>query len=279
MIVPKDAVYNKRFTYFGDLLNLVLSRSGRAYQLKPREIAPSPTVRNVMYMQQGKFDVIPMHTNAEREKRLRPIRFPIYRGLIGWRLFIINKKMQSPFSELTTRQQLKRLKAGQVYDWPDTHILTGEQFTVRTSKDWTGVLNLLYHGRIDYFPRGIPEVWEEIDKLDNNLIPVKSRPQFAVEERLVLHYPSAFYMFVNKENEALAQALEAGFEKAVADGSFKQLLMNYVGPSINRSNLANRRVISIPNKGLSKETPLDRKALWFTLEELKQGFTPKTDSE
>lgn len=270
MVVPKDDVYDKRFDYFADLLELVLSKSDRSFRLTDVEVAPSPTIRNVMFLQQGRFDVIWMNTNINREKLLRPIRIPLYKGLIGWRLFLINADEQERFSQISDLEDLQALKAGLGYDWPDTEILSHAGFETRTSRDWAGILNLLTHNRIDYFPRGLIEVWEEFDKLDSGYIALNTPKDthLTVESSIVLHYPAAFYMFVDQDNEELALALETGFEKAIQDGTFNTLFIRYFGKYVNRSNLANRRVLHIPNESLPTETPLQRSELWFNTKDI-----------
>ena len=81
----------------------------------------------------------------------------------------------------------------------------------------------------------------------------------------MLVYRMPFYLFTRKENKVLAKELEEGLNRAVADGSFDQVFFNdpAVQDVMAKANMKNRRAIFLDNPTLSKETPLDRKELWF----------------
>jgi hypothetical protein len=59
-------------------------------------------------------------------------------------------------------------------------------------------------------------------------------------------------------------------EAALADGSFEKLFYFYYGPQIRQARLDKRVLINLPNPLLSPQTPLNRRELWFTLEDLKR---------
>jgi len=268
-VVPEDKVYIERFRYVEELVNLLMSKSEVPYTMEAVVVRPVPTSRNVMFLKNDLFNIIWIHTDKIRERELRPIRIPIFRGLIGWRLFLIHKDNASVFQSLESEEQLKSMKCGQGHDWPDVRILENAGFNLRTSYHWAGIFNLLANKRIDYFPRGLVEIWNEMDKINAKEIGNEHEPFAMIEEHIALRYPSAFYLFVTKKNERLALALENGFEKALADGSFLELFNRYFGSYIERSRLTERRIFSIENPDLPPETPLNRKELWFSVDELK----------
>lgn len=279
IVVPEDKVYRDRFTYINELLQLILRKSGSRFTTEAVEVKPVPTSRNVMFLKQDLFNVIWIHTDPQREKELRPIRYPIFRGLMGWRLFLIKKEMAGRFESITSVDTLQALRCGQGHDWPDVKILKHAGFNMRTSFNWDGIYHLLAHDRIDFFPRGVVEIWAEKEKIDNHAIGVKYDNFSMIEAHIALKYPTAFYLFVTKENEALAQALELGFENAIADGSFSQLFMKHFGDYIARSKLHQRRVFTIANPHLPEQTPLDRKALWFSVDDIKKSRSVDTNTE
>lgn len=272
IVVPDDKVYLDRFIYINELLHLLMRKSGSQFTLEAVEVKPVPTSRNVMFLKQDRFNVIWIHTDAMREKDLRPIRYPVFRGLMGWRLFLIKKEMAERFESINSLDTLRVLKCGQGHDWPDVKILAHAGFNVRTSFNWDGIYHLLANDRIDYFPRGVVEIWAEKEKIDNRNIGVRYDNFSMIEEHIALRYPTAFYLFVTKKNEALAQVLEQGFENAIADGSFNQLFLKHFGKYIAASKLYQRRVFTIDNPNLPKETPLDRKALWFSVGDITKGW-------
>lgn len=260
-VVPSDPVYMERSRYFGELLELILRKAGHPFKLVGVPVPPVPSSRTVMMMREGRYDVSWVHTSPEREEIMRAIRIPMYRGLGGWRLLFIRPQDVRKFAAVHTLNDLRELTAGQGHDWPDIEIMRSNGLVVRTAISRDSVFQLLRHSRIDYFPRGINEVGDEMS--------LEQAKDFEVEKHLVIRYPTAFYLFVNKEEEALALLMEKGFEKAIADGSFNEHFMRHMGVTINRANLAQRTVIELANPTLSASTPLNRKELWFNASELK----------
>lgn len=259
--VPNDPVYLERSRHFFDLLDLVMSKTGRQYELEAVAVPPVPSSRNVMFMNQGRYDVAWMHTDVERERVLRPVRYPIYRGIGGWRLFFIRPESRSLFSAVHDLEGLGQFSAGQGHDWPDTEILVSNGLLVRTAISRGSLFQMLRHHRVDYFPRGVNEIWDEVT--------LPEAEGLVVEDHLVLRYPTAFYFFVSRDKEWLGQLLESGFEKAIADGSYQTLFMNYFGDVLRRARLAERTQIVISNPVLSEQTPLGRRELWFDPQELR----------
>jgi hypothetical protein len=116
---------------------------------------------------------------------------------------------------------------------------------------------MLDGGRFDAFPRGVSEPYDELPRYPNL--------KLAVEKNLLLIYRMPFYLFVKNGNNVLAKDLETGLNLAIADGSFEKLFLanKTVQDVIEKTNIANRRVIHLENPTLSKETPLDRAELWI----------------
>ena len=60
---------------------------------------------------------------AEAERALNVVRIPINRGLIGYRVFIIQKDRQADFDRVRSLADLKALTGGQGLGWIDTEIM------------------------------------------------------------------------------------------------------------------------------------------------------------
>lgn len=101
-----------------------------------------------------------------------------------------------------------------------------------------------------------------------------------VEKKLVLVYPLPTYFFVHTGNPELAADIEAGLEAAITDGSFDRYFYSSkeVRDVIQIADLPNRRAIHITNPFLPEATPLHRKELWLSIEDLKAGAS-KTDAQ
>ena len=192
-------------------------------------------------------------TSAERESKLLPIRIPIDKGLIGWRLIVMNKHRSELIARTRSLADLRTLKAGQGADWPDIAIMRGNGLNVYGTSNYESLFKMLESQRIDYLPRAISEIWAELDK----------RKDLAVEPTLVLHYPTAIYFFVRKDDKRLAVDIAAGLEKMIADGSFETMFQEHYAPMIRRANLKTRQVVELRNPVLPDGMPLARKNLWF----------------
>ena len=242
--------------YYSALLQLCLSKSGKLYTIEPSNFfAEQARGLQLVETNQG-LDVIWAVTTKEREEKLMPIRIPIDRGLFGWRIFLIKKTDQKLFSDVENADQLAKLRTGQGHDWPDTAILRANYFLISSSKSYEGLFDMLARNHIQYFPRSLLEA-----EIELNAHPQHS---LASESQLVLHYPTALYFFVNKNNTELASNLEKGLRQAIADGSFKQLFNQHFGDAIRKANLTQRKIISINNPLLPSNTPLNDAQFWFS---------------
>jgi ABC-type amino acid transport substrate-binding protein len=237
------------------LLRMALARSGRDYALQSTPLMMRQS-RALLELQSGRvLDVMWTMTSRERERDLLPIRIPIDRGLIGWRLLLIRKADVARFAAIRRIEELRALTALQGHDWPDTEILRANQFNVQTASDYAGMFGMLATERVDYFPRATFEIWDEAK--------LHAREGLVVAPGLALYYPSAFYYFVNKANVKLAADIERGMQQMLADGSYDKLFDEYFGVMVERAALAKRKVFDLRNPLLPDATPLARRELWY----------------
>ena len=208
----------------------------------------------------GGMDIMWALTNEERENTLLPIRIPIDRGLIGWRLLLIRDDDRARFAAVSTKDDLAKLVAGQGHDWPDVDVLRANQFTLATSSTYQGLFHMLVRGHIDYFPRAISEIWPEAD--------ANKQLKISVQPHLLVHYPAALYYFVNKNNTDLARTIESCLNTAIADGSLQSLFNQYYAEAISQARLSKRTIIRLTNPSLPKATPLANSAYWFSPTEI-----------
>lgn len=256
-----QAYLAKREKYFIDLLTLALDKSGANYSLNAIHANPHSEYRGALYLINGEFDVHWLNTSEYLEQQLIPVRIPLFKGMIGWRVFIIRSTDAEKFEQIQTVEQLQKYVALQGYSWPDTQILRANGFTVDTATDLFSLQHMLAQKRGDFFPRGITEAWSEINTYTEH--------EFSVDNHLVLHYPAAYYFFVHKDKPELAKAIESGLNKAIDDGSFDKIFWPYFRDDIVKSRLDARVVLSIPNPILPAATPLQDKRLWFSIDKLR----------
>lgn len=77
----------------------------------------------------GKIDVLWSMTTQEREAQLLPIRIPIDKGLLGWRIPLLRANRANLLAGATTLAGLHLWSAGQGHDWPDAEILKSNGLT------------------------------------------------------------------------------------------------------------------------------------------------------
>lgn len=262
---PLEVIYPKRYgadkgrdTYPVAVLRLVLEKSGRPFNMRSSN-AEMTQRRALLSLEQDKEVTIAwVGTSDIYEKRFRPIRFPIYRGLLGYRLFIIHKGQQPIFDKVTTLERLSHFRAGQGSGWADIEILENAGLTVHAAP-YDSVIKLINERRIDYFPRGVNEAYPEVAAQHARY------PDLTVEDRLLLVYPFALFFFVNKNNEELALAVEDGFRHAYEDGSFVAFFEEHphITQILTQAGLNQRIRFDIPNPFLTPETQSIPGQYWY----------------
>lgn len=245
--------YSRDFdAYFLKQLRSALDNSGMAYEMEAYETPMFVESRSEHYLRKGRYNIHWMHTNAKREESLIPVRVPLFKGLIGWRVLLIAEGGQSRFDRITTLDQLRQLTAGQGHDWPDTQILEQNGFTLEVSMRWESLFKMLSLNRTDFFPRSIIEVWRE-QRIFADL-------NLEVEQNIALQYPTAYYFFVGKEHQQLADAVTRGIERSLKNGTFDRHFYDHFGHFIERAKLDERRVFRLQNTNLHFP---DDPQLWY----------------
>ncbi len=269
-------VYNKPANlgsgYMQGLMKLALDYSGKPYTYTTTDETYSRP-RQMETVRAGSLSLMWGGTSEQMEQDFIPVRIDAYRGLMSHRIFIIRQGDQAKFDNIRTLEDLKKISFGQGRSWQDASILEQAGLTVIKTTKKNSLFYMVDGGRFDAFPRGANEAWNEIAAFNNLAL--------TVEKNLVLVYPLPTYFFVHKGYPELAKDIEAGLEAAIADGSFDRYFYSSkeVRDVIQIADLPNRRAIYINNPYLPKATPLHRKELWLSIEDLKRGAQMQADNE
>lgn len=256
--VSKD---DTRFNYAISLLTYVLNKTIATHG--PFKIKPAKGMnvgRAIEFLKkhdENTVNVIWTTSSKERENSLLPIRIPIRKGLLGYRIFLIKKEDQKIFSNIQTVEQLKQLTVGQGHIWNDVIVFKENDFSIVTGPNYEGLFRMLLKGRFDYFSRGVNEAPSEYESRK------EMYPNLAIEDSILLYYPWPKYFFTSKKNIKLAQRIEQGLNMMIEDGSFDALFLKYHKEDIERVNLKDRKLFRINNPLLPKTAPLEQKDLWF----------------
>lgn len=234
--------------YPRELLQLALSKSEdkTPFVLKESDVRTTQG-RSLLMISHGQgIDVAWSMTSKQREELLAAIKIPIYKGLYGYRLFLIHKTRQNRFPESMSFHELKNSRlAVQGVDWPDLRILEHNQFSVISAKHFSAMFELVSKQRVDYFPRSILEIWEEQKTFGKEAL--------SVEKNLMLSYPTYVFYFVAKENKALAKRLRQGLLASINDGSFDSLFNRYKGAALENAKLKKRKVFQLENPNVNQD--------------------------
>ena len=192
------------------------------------------------------------------ERSTIPIRIPVLKGLLGYRLLLVHKDDLEMFKTLRDLNELKKLKAGSGSQWTTTAILQKLGFNVVPGTDYEGLFAMLNLHRFNYFPRGVNEIFHEFDSRKNTY------QNIAIEPTKVLYFPTPSYFFISPKHPELADRLRRGLNIIIQNGVFDRLFEDYYGEVILRAQLTDRILFKLENPLLSPETPFNRPEVWFT---------------
>ena len=257
---PKLSALDKRFDYPFEILNLALARTGHSYGDFEIERYPESISRNraLRELEKGNLTVFSAPARAEWERRAIPVRIPLRKGLMGYRLFLIRAQDEAAFSRIETLEQLQRdHRIGQGLQWSTTAALKKLGFAVEGSNQYESLFGMLAVGRFDYFPRSVTEIFDEYELRSSEF------PDMRIEGTLALYLPLPYYFFVTPKRPELAKRIEEGLLAMVEDGTLDTVFLRHHRENIERANLASRRIFHLENPDLTAETPFRTKEFWI----------------
>lgn len=271
-IIRMNTVIAEKDKYQLGLLKLALSYSDTKYNIVQSKNS-LPQTKMLNELEENKLEIAWGGTSKEWEQRFLPIRIPLFKGLLGHRVFLIREGEQQRFNNVNSVNDLVKLKAGQGRSWSDVKILKDEGLPLITTHKYNNLFYMLEGGRFDYLPRSVYSPWSEMAKRpDINL---------EVEKNILLVYPLPAYIFVNKSNFKLKNDIEKGLLAAIEDGSFNQYFYNHplIQDSLAKSELDSRIIIRLANQNLPAETPIADTRLWFNIDEYIAQITDENQSQ
>lgn len=211
-------------------------------------------------VQKNLLDII--WTTSDLYKTLTPIRIPIFRGLLGYRILVIRAGEQDLYNSVNKLNDLKKFQAGLGNTWGDTKIFTEAKLPVVTVNRGRHLWPMLAQKRFDYIPLGINEPWADLA--------LRAELKLAAEQNILIHYPIGLYFHVNKKNKSLEKLLIKGIKMAIEDGSYDQLLQKsrMVQATLKYANAASRKTITLSNNNFTKNIPIENMKYWLSPDEL-----------
>lgn len=237
------------------LIKLALSYSDTEYDILSISKEFS-FARRVMETKENRISVLWGGAYLQKESGLQAIKIPIFKGLMGYRLFLISKSNKNAFSAIDRFSQLTKFTYGQGQGWADSAILSHNNLNVFEVDNYNNLFPMVAANRFDLLPRGSIEIWAELD----------NRPHLglAVEKNVALYYPLPFYFYVNKDNIALENDLSRGLNAAILDKSFDNLFYNFplIKEAIKKSRLNERKIFTLENPNFIGKNPFESEHYW-----------------
>ncbi|RDV26666.1 ABC transporter substrate-binding protein [Alteromonas aestuariivivens] len=220
------------------------------------DVAFSKTVAD---LENRALDVLWTATTTDYENNMQAIYIPIYRGLLGMRIPIVEQSNLNLFRDVKQFDALKKFIPCQGKLWADTKVLEANQILVAKSVKYPNLFDMLEGERCEYFPRAVFEPWAEIERM--------SHFNLAVEPNILLRYTMPMFFFVHKKDAALARHMNSVFGDMVEDGTFNRLFFadGQVKSALAKSKLGQRRLFELDNPYLSKSVQNIPKHYWFDL--------------
>ncbi len=241
------------------VLELALSKSGKAYDLQPSPNKYSNSAAQVDAIANGaQLDILWASASKTASAKLLSVPFPIDGGLLGWRIFLIDGARQAEFDKVKSLQDMTGFIALQGTGWADVVTLRKAGLTVRTGPK-KNLYRMTVGKRGDYFARAVNEALAEQATEAVNV------PALAVENNLVLQYPAATVYYVSKDKPGLRDDISRGIEAAWNDGSYQALFQAdaNVQAALTKGNLKTRTIIRIENPNFPDELANMDAKYWF----------------
>jgi hypothetical protein len=210
-------------------------------------------------LQTGKIiNVFIAVSNPDWESQTIPIRIPVRKGLLNYRLLLIHKNDLKVFEKINTLSELKRQTAGLLYGWSITQTMLEQGFRIKKGNNYDSLFQMLNSHRFDFVPRGVNEIFDEVKLREKTL------KNITIEPHLALYLPAPSYIFVSPAHPRIAKRLKEGLELMIQDGSFDQLFHQYFDDDLAKAKLNERTILKLDNIYAPVGMPLDRPELWFT---------------
>ena len=240
--------------YAIDLIKFLINVSGEEVSFIPMNDVGSQTRRQLL-MKQGNYDVDWFGATQKVEMLVVPIRYPMFRGLLGHRIFITNKETRPLLNSNTPFNELKMFNIIQGQGWGDVLILKAAGFThVDTIASFNNLFNMIELNRASLFPRSIIEPYGELSNrcnLNDNY--VCTDKNLLIDDKLLLIYKLPMFIFVAPQRKDLIRIFNSAFEN-----HYEEFLVFFNNHPLIKSalkNLKNRSIYQIKgNNALSEET-------------------------
>ncbi len=238
LINSPENINDKRNEFPNRLLHRLIEVTEGKYGKIEMEFSKYKMSRVRSYDELRKGDKLHIMTEISRpdlDHKVIRIDVPLRKDLESYRLFLIHKDNLPLFAEIKTLEDLKKITMGVGSQWTSRKIMADHGFKLVTSNNYEGLFEMLAKKRFQAFPRGVDEIWDELE------VRRKKYPNLVIAPSLALKIPLSAYIFVSPRYPQLAQRIEEGLRILTATGEFDRLYAEAYGNNIRRAELDKRK--------------------------------------
>lgn len=247
-----------------DVLEVALERTRATFGDYRLTTSPDPAqalrFRHARTSSDVQVNVVILTIGPDWSDTLMPVRIPVLRGLLGYRLLLVHRQDLDRFSRINTLNDLRKVSFGSVEHWSDTSIMKSAGLKVVTGSTYDGLFKMMQAGRFETMTRGVHQIEAEVAAIEKN-----PGNDIVVEPHLLMHYnlPVYFWFSRDPEGQRRAERVKAGLQMMVADGSLEKMFNERFGAVIEKYDLAHRTLIELPDPLLVPEDPINDARLWY----------------
>ncbi|HFG1614410.1 TPA: hypothetical protein ACGFX5_002838 [Vibrio cholerae] len=224
--------------YYHELLARALADQGISLVVET-PYTHLPQKRVVKMVENNQLSLTWLLETPERNKKFVHVDVPLTNGLIGQRILLIPPSLQSRLDKVSNLNEFRqtRLVAGLGEGWLDIAVWRSNHlpFYIQNG-EWRGLYKKLsVSGTVNYFPRGVTEIYQE------SII----NPHLAIEQHLLFQYQRDFKFYLSPQAAQYQALLEQALKAAQESGLMRELTEKYWGESLSLLRLDQRQVIEL----------------------------------
>lgn len=215
---------------------------------------------NKLMLRESDINTVVGLPTKQREMDAIPIRIPIRRGLLNYRLMLVRNADLQEFQNIRTAEQLKTKSVGMAVNWLTADVMKRQGYTIVYGTERDTLYNMLAHGRFDYMLLGVNEAYKEVEHHSLGEQGISIVPGVAV----YINMPS--YIFVSKHEPLIAKRIRDGLEIMQGSGELHVLFEQEYGEYIQSAKLSERHIIKIHNPTLPDSIKLIEPEYWLDVQ-------------
>lgn len=224
--------------YYHELITRSLAAQGISLIIKT-PYSHVPQKRVVKMVENNQLSLTWLLETPERNKKFIHVDVPLTNGLIGQRILLIPPSLQSRLDKVSNLNEFRqtRLVAGLGEGWLDIAVWRSNHlpFYIQNG-EWRDLYKKLsVSGVVNYFPRGVTEIYQE------SIL----NPHLAIEQNLLFQYQRDFKFYLSPEVAQHQALLEQALKAAQESGLMRELTEKYWGESLSLLRLNQRQVIEL----------------------------------